>query len=322
MEVKKRHRQSPREEEAKSFPPSRIIVKDQFPTKPSFILGNGEEGQGQIQFNGPIGVAFDSKHKSIVITDHWNHRLNFFSCQTGQFLSAFGSFGTKNGQFNYPGGICMQPATNNVIVTDLHRLQIFSTSSSGSSSSFTHLFSVGSAKRGSGPSQFHDPRGICCTARGDIIVADCYNDRMQIFDCKGRFLRAFGSKGKENNQFYLPCDVCVQEDANRMIITDRSNHRLSVWSVDGRQPILTVPVQSYPQGICKYPHTHRIVVSCAGSHDIKVFDCKTKNEWNVIQRFGSQGSQPGQFKAPIGVCIDDRGVLFVADFNNHRVQMF
>ena len=146
---------------------------------------------------------------------------------------------------------------------------------------------------------------------------------MQIIDCKGRFLRAFGSEGNENSQFQNPYDVCVQEDANRMIITDYNNNRLSVWGVDGCQPILTVPVQGYPQGICKYPHTHRIVVSCGlGASDIKVFDTKTKNEWNVIQQFGSQGSQPGQFDWPRGVCIDDRGVLLVTEYGNHRVQMF
>jgi len=320
MEAKKTHQQ----EEAKSFPPSRIIVKDQFLAMPSIILGTGKGGQRQGQFNYPFGVAFDSKHKSIVVTDYNNDRLQLFSQQDGKFLSKFGSEGTKNGQFNYPRGICIQPATNNVIVTDDNRLQVFSvsTSSGSSSSSFIHLFSLGSAKRGSEPSQFYIPRGICCTARGDIIVADCWNDRMQIIDCKGRFLRAFGSEGEENNQFLYPYDVCVQEDANRMIITDYSNNRLSVWSVDGCEPILIVPLQ-YPQGICKYPHTNRIVVSRgAGSRDIKVLDTKTKNQWNVIQRFGSQGEQPGQFDGPCGVCFDDRGVLIVADHNNNRVQMF
>jgi len=145
---------------------------------------------------------------------------------------------------------------------------------------------------------------------------------MQIFDCKGRHVRAFGSQGHRNNQFQWPSGVCMQEDANRMIITDTNNHRLSVWSVDGCQPILTVPLQNNPIGICNYPRTHRIVVSCALTHDIKVLDSKTKNEWNVIQQFGSKGSKPGQLNGPRGICVDDRGVLFVSDWNNNRVQMF
>ena len=299
-----------------------MIVKDQFPTMPSIILGTGQQGQGQGQFNMPHGVAFDSKHKSIVVTDWGNHRLQLFSQQDGKFLSAFGSQGTKNGQFNLPRGICIQQdGSNNLIVTDWQRFQIFSTSSSGCSSSFIHLFSVGSTERGSEPSQFNGPMGICCTARGDIIVVDGGNNRMQMFDCKGKFLRAFGSQGAGNDQFNLPWDVCVQEDANRMIITDFNNSGLSVWSVDGCEPILTVPVHGFPHGICQHPHTHRIVVSRA-SNDIAVFDTKTKNEWNVIQQFGPPGSQPGEFSSPHGVCIDDRGVLFVADYDNHRVQVF
>jgi len=309
-------------------PPKRIIRTRLLPSYGfsdySVFLGSGKGGQGQGQFHNPYGVAFDSKHKSIVVTDHNNHRLQFFSQQDGKFLFAYGSEGTKGVQFNCPKGVCIQPATNNVIVTDSHRLHVFSVSSV-SASSLEHLFSVGSAKEGgSGPSQFNNPTGICCTARGDIIVADSNNNRMQIFDCKGRHIRAFGSLGDGNNQFQYPFDVCVQEDANRMIITDCYNNRLSVWSVDGCEPILTVPAQGSPTGICNYPHTHRIVVNCAGygSNDIKVIDTKTKNEWNVIQRFGSEGERPGQFKWPSGVCVDDRGVLFVADFGNNRVQAY
>jgi len=344
-------------------------------------------GQLDGGFSGPHGVAFDSKHKSIVVADCCCHQLQFFSRQDScKYLSAFRSNGTENNHFGFPTGVCFQPATNNLIVTDSHRVQVFSISSS-SSSSLIHLFSVGKAEdfayfylsdaenpaKGSGPSQFNDPSGICCTARGDIIVADSGNDRMQIIDCKGRHVRAFGSQGRGSDQFQNPSDVCVQEDAgaNRMIITDSSNQRLSVWSVDGCEPILTVPVQreidhparslgsqcrpeyrspfsnhmsayaqwnvrpyepdlivtSAPQGICSYPRTHRIAVSCGvscGRGYIDVLDCKTKNKWNVIQKVEPADDEHGYggFDAPRGVCVDDRGVLFVADSGNDRVQMF
>ena len=239
---------------------------------------------------GPDGVAFDSKNKSIVTVDWISNRLKLFS-QDGKFLSKLGSHGLQKGQLNFPRGVCIQPATHNVIVTDRDRVQVFSSphvssSSADSFSPLASLFSVGSAdKVGRGPSQFNDPRGICCTARGDIIVADSWNHRMQIIDCKGRYVRAFGRQGQKNNQFQHPSGVFVQEDANRMIIADSSNFRLCMWSVDGCEPVLAVPIEGYPRGICNYPRTHRIVVSCTGPHDIQVLDSKTKNEWNVIQRF-------------------------------------
>ena len=199
------------------------------------------------------------------------------------------------------------------MVTDEHRLQVFG------GDSFHHLFSIGSDQQGNQPSQFNDPRGVNCNPQSDMIVADCDNNRMQIFDVKGKHLHSFGSYGSNINQFRYPHDVCVDVKTNRMFITDSYNNRLSVWSVDGSQVIHTFTVQRYPQGICIDPYTHHIVVSCDGSHGIKVFDVKN---WELIQQFGSKGSRPGQFKGPCGVCIDDRGVLIVVDCGNHRVQLF
>ena len=267
-------------------------------------------------------MAFDPRHKAVVVTEFCREQLRFFSQQDGKLLCSFGSYGTENGQFSRLKGICIQQGSNNVIATDCNRLQVFSTSSDVSSPGLAHLFSVGMVdKQGSEPSQFNDPRGVCCTARGDIIVADCNNYRMQILDCKGRHVRSFGNEGRGKYQFLNPFDVCVEEDVGRMIVTDFINHRLSVWSLDGSQPELIAPVKGYPQGICKHPRAHYIVISCFPS-DIQVFDTKTKNQWNVIQRFGSKGSQLGQFEDAHGMCIDDRGVLVVADYSNNRVQMF
>ena len=142
---------------------------------------------------------------------------------------------------------------------------------------------------------------------------------------KGRFIRCFGSKGDNNDQFNTPWDVCIEAGiANRLLITDRHNNRVSAWSMDGSQVIETVAVGERPTGICVDPrNTHHIVVAL-GSHEVKVFDSKikNKNEWQLIQTIGSKGKRPAQFNYPYGVCIDDRGVLAVADRWNNRVQLF
>jgi len=279
----------------------------------------------------PHGVAFEPNHKLIVVSVTNSRCLQCWSLQDKEpeYLFGYGTVGRKNGALGFPEGVCFQPGSNNLIVTDEHRVQVFYVPETRCSSSdpVTHLFTLGACtdKDEHEPGRFNNPRGVCCTARGDIIVADSCNHRMQKFDCKGRYVRAFGSRGDGNNQFQFPHGVCVQEDAeaSRMIITDSCNNRLSVWSVDGSQRILTVPVQRDPRGICNDLHSHRIVVSCGNRCDtIKVFDAKTKNEWKVVQHLGSSGSQPGLFNCPYGMCIDDRGVLAVTDLFNHRVQLF
>lgn len=40
------------------------------------------------------------------------------------------------------------------------------------------------------------------------------------------------------------------------------------------------------------------------------------NQW------GSFGTGPGEFYLPKGVSVDQRGIVYVLDFGNHRGQMF
>jgi DNA-binding beta-propeller fold protein YncE len=54
------------------------------------------------------------------------------------------------------------------------------------------------------------------------------------------------------------------------------------------------------------------------AHCTKAFD----RQGNLLLRFGSFGSGPGQFKQPCGIALDRKGRLFVVDRLNHRVQVF
>jgi hypothetical protein len=297
------------------------IPREAFSSQPSVgLIGTGQPSNANGQFERPFGVAFHKNSHTIAVTDKYNNRIQFFS-QDCKFISSFGSQGTNNSQFNYPYGICCpNDGSNNLIVSDNHRVQVFHVDSS---SSLQHLFSIGSSQSGNANNQFYYPYGVYCTVGGIIMVADTFNHRIQMFDVKGKFIRSVGSQGSNNNQFQYPYDVCVHNNTQQMMVADCSNHRLSVWSADGSQHIHTLPLAGgeFPAGICIDPHTQHIVVSCDGSHDVRVLDVKVENG-QLVQQIGQRGSQPGQFSWPTGVCIDDRGVLIVADFSNHRVQLF
>ena len=43
---------------------------------------------------------------------------------------------------------------------------------------------------------------------------------------------------------------------------------------------------------------------------------------NFVKELGGQGSEDGQFDDPQGVAFDSHGQLYIADFNNHRIQKF
>ena len=42
----------------------------------------------------------------------------------------------------------------------------------------------------------------------------------------------------------------------------------------------------------------------------------------LVHEFGGNGYDPGWFNGPFGICVDDSGAVYVADYVNCRVQFF
>ena len=65
------------------------------------------------------------------------------------------------------------------------------------------------------------------------MVADTNNHRIQIFDEKGNFLRAFGSSGNGDGQPNAPHGVVVDQQGN-YVIADLKNHRIQIFNSNGQ----------------------------------------------------------------------------------------
>ena len=82
----------------------------------------GSLGSGYGQLNGPTGIAVDGSGNVYVTENGFRVTLNPFSRiqefdEDGRFLSAWGSFGSANGQFRYPSGVAVD-GSGNVFVLD------------------------------------------------------------------------------------------------------------------------------------------------------------------------------------------------------------
>ena len=92
-------------------------------------------------------------------------------------------------------------------------------------------FSFG--KQGSGDGMFQYPLGVAVTDRDEILVADCVNHRVQVFNSNGTFLRSFGHKGENAVEFNRPFGIAIDKD-RKIFVADQDNHRVQIFSWEGR----------------------------------------------------------------------------------------
>jgi hypothetical protein len=77
---------------------------------------------------------------------------------------------------------------------------------------------------------FYRPRTVVPDAGGNIYVLDQGNNRIQVFDGAGRYLRTLGREGEGPGEMSLPIALAVAADR---VVLRADRNRLDIWSVDG-----------------------------------------------------------------------------------------
>ncbi|XP_069684438.1 E3 ubiquitin-protein ligase TRIM71-like [Periplaneta americana] len=132
----------------------------------------------------------------------------------------------------------------------------------------------------------------------------------------------FGEEGGADGQLCRPWGVCCDAEG-RIIVADRSNNRIQIFSPEGiflhrfgSQG--SEPGQfDRPAGIAA-DSTRRIVVADKDNHRIQVFNFSGE----FLFLFGEKGNKTGQFNYPWDVDVGPEGRIIVSDTRNHRVQLF
>jgi DNA-binding beta-propeller fold protein YncE len=235
--------------------------------------------------------------------------------QSPVYLTQWGSYGSGDGQFNYPTGVATD-AAGNVYVTDSnnHRVQKFTGAG-------TYLTQWGSF--GNGDAQFIGPSGVATDAAGNVYVVDQNNHRVQKFTSTGVYLTQWGSFGSGGNgRFYYPQGVAT-DAAGNVYVTDQACGRVQKFTNTGTYITQWGGCGSSPG---QFNGSAGVATDAAGdiyvadqyNHRIQEFT----GTGTFITQWGSFGSGDGQFEAPYGVATDAAGNVYVTEWNNHRIQKF
>ena len=124
----------------------------------------------------------------------------------------------------------------------------------------------------------------------------------------------------QGSYFDNPHDITFGSDG-LVYITDYGNKRVCVWSKEGtfKRDFKTkyAPTKSAPLYIAATSDDHLVITSYSTS-TVMVYTL----EGELVHEFGGRGSDLGRFDRPMGICVDDDGLVYVADEGNRRVQIF
>lgn len=237
-----------------------------------------------------------------------------------QFATAWGTEGKEPGQFQQPIGIVVRG--NKVFVSDSgnHRIQVFDRDGQ-----FLRSF----GQEGEELGDLNQPMSLGLHKK-TLYVAEYLNDRVQKFSLSGKSRGAFGTSGSEPGQFDAPSDVAVDAQGHAYVV-DFYNHRVQVFNPSEqviqqygktRQSGSQEGLFNYPTGSDILPNGD-LVVADAYNNRIQIFqpDGTFVSQWNGAEPSESD-SLDGRFNTASAVATDQKGNIFVADFYNHRIQIF
>ncbi len=175
----------------------------------------GSFGSGPGQFSSyAAGIAVNPASGDVYVVDVENARVERFDAD-GNFLSAFGTPGAADGQFDFassPSGIAIDSSDGSVYVADAGNNRIQKFTAGGS-------FSLAFGSAGAGSGELNGPRGVAVDpSSGEVYVADTGNNRVQKFDSTGSYIGQFGSQGSDDGQFSGPTDIAVDSTGDVYVL--------------------------------------------------------------------------------------------------------
>lgn len=158
----------------------------------------------------------------------------------------------------------------------------------------------------------------------DNVYVFCRGEHpMIVFDADGNFLRSWGEQ-----LFSKPHGVHVGSD-DSIYCTDEGDHTVRKFTPEGNM-LLQIGLPNNPSPFMSGRPFHRCThTALSPDGNIHVADgygnaCihTYSSDGKLIRTWGRPGTGPGEFNIVHNICCDKDGWIYVADRENHRIQVF
>jgi len=278
----------------------------------------------QAGFSDPFGVAIAVDGTVYVADAGESNRIRKIAPDGTVTTLAGGAEGFSDGSgaaasFNTPSGLALAN-DGSLFVADTGNNRIRRVTPEGQVSTVAGDGNAGYLDGPAPTARFNGPMGVAVDARGNIYVADTYNDRIRLITTDGQVstIAGAGTPGYADGDrttalFDTPSGIAVATDGG-IVVADTGNDRLRKITPEGN--VTTLPVNeglSSPAGL-------------AVSHDnfIYVTELDRSRVVQVAPDGIVRAIADGSFNQPAGIAISPRAdrpaELYVADSGNYLVR--
>lgn len=168
---------------------------------------------------------------------------------------------------------------------------------------------------------FNQVAGVAVDSRDRVYVFNRSPHPVLVLDRAGNFLSSWGE-----GVFTRPHGILIDKD-DHVFCTDDADHTVRKFTLDGRL-LMTLGTKNKP-GEFGAPFNRPTNVGISTRREIYVSDGygnsrvhKFSPRGDLLLSWGMPGNGPSQFNIPHGVWIDQNERIYVADRQNHRIQIF
>jgi DNA-binding beta-propeller fold protein YncE len=170
--------------------------------------------------------------------------------------------------------------------------------------------------------EFTKPTDVSVSKNGLIYVVDGVNNKIKVFDPKGKFLFSFGKEGSGRSEFRSPLGMDIDNEG-RVYIADSGNHRVQILEAKG-DFIGEIKLPRHndhpadPTDVAVDDLNNKCYIVDNDNHQVLAYDL---SRLKLLKTYGSHGTGKDQFRYPFFVALDKEQNLYVVDVINTRVQV-